>query len=252
MPFYAVAQMLEQTVPPGAKVLCFTQAAEAYTSRDVLVAYESWENNTSGDILWAPLIPIYMPTWQLRFHFPQQSLRRVRVVQTATADPDQWSMAEMRVFHQKKELERLPEWRLRARPNPWEVQLAFDNSPVTRWRSWQTIFPGMFVEVDFGRGRQVDSVLLECSHDQYKIRLKLEGQDETGAWKLLAAKPEESDVSPPMGLRRAAAQELKARGISYVLAYNVDYGADDYRIKSVNWGFKHVGATPIARLYQIW
>src|SRR5262249_33077681 len=155
----------------------YTGAPEAYTPRDILVAYQSAFGNVIGDILWTPLIPEVEPTWRLRFRYPSQPLRQVRVVQTAWGAPDHWSVAELRGFRGETELPRAPDWKLRARPSPWDVQMAFDNSPVTRWRSWQTIEPGMYLNVEFPRPELSDSVLLECAHDQYKIRLKLEGMD---------------------------------------------------------------------------
>ena len=176
MPGYAIARMIEEMVPPGERVFALSPVAQSYTSREVLVAYQAAFNHTVGDILWTPMIPDYHPTWLLQFQFPKERLRKVRVVQTAAGGPDHWNVAELRVFDGGRELPRAPRWRLRARPNPWDVQMAFDNSPVTRWRSWQELFPGMFMEVDFGRTEQVDSVRVECSHDQYKIRLRLEGQ----------------------------------------------------------------------------
>jgi len=88
----------------------------------------------------------------------------------------------MRIYSHAKELARAPAWRLRANPNPWGVQLAFDNTPVTRWRSWHKLFPGMFLEVDFGRAESVDMVVLEASRDEYQVRLRLEGQGADGKW----------------------------------------------------------------------
>jgi len=172
-------------------------------------------------------------------------------VQTASGAPDQWSIAEMRVFHGGKELPREPSWRLRARPNPWDVQLAFDNSRATRWKSWQTLFPGMFVEIDFGAGPTLDMVTLEYPRDQYKAQWKLEGETAPGVWKLLSDKPEDSDAAPLPELRRAAALELKARGVGYLLYYDRDFGADDLRRNRDMWGLTVVGETRQARLYRI-
>ena len=129
--------------------------------------------------------------------------------------------------------------------------MAFDNSPVTRWSSAQTIEPGMSVEVDFGRAETVDGVLLECSHDQWKVRVRLEGQDASGQWRQLAAEPETQDRPPIMGLRRAATGELKLRGIRYILMYDGDFGASDFRKKAALWNMEFAGEARDARLYRI-
>jgi hypothetical protein len=250
MAYYGAARMIDKLVPAGGKVFTYSGAPEAYTSRDIVVAYQSAFGNVIGDILWLPMLSDSEPTWRLRFRYPSQPLRQVRVVQTAWGAPDQWSVAEFRLFQGETELPRVQDWKLRAKPNPWDVQLAFDNSPVTRWRSWQTLYPGMSLGVEFGGPQVSDSVLLECGHDQYKIRLKLEGMDESGKWKTLAEKPEESDAQQQLGLRGASVQELKARGVDYLLMYDFDFGAEDFKTKYRVWGATLIGEHNGARLYR--
>jgi len=250
-PPYAVARMIEKHVAPGGKVLTYNQTGEAYTSREVLVVYQAASNGVLGEILWMPLIAEYPPTRRLEFRFPAQELRKVRAVQTAAGAPDHWSIAEFRVFDGGRELPREAGWRLTAQPNPWEVQLAFDNSPVTRWKCWHPLQAGMFVEVDFGAPARVDRVALDSSRDQYKTRLRLEGADASGAWRTLATDPVETELARPLGLRRATALELKFRGASYLLVHESDFGAEDYRARSEEWGFTELGESWGFRLYRI-
>ena len=250
LPYWAVMRLIDRKVPPGGKVFSYGGSPEAYSSRDILVAYESAFGNVLGDILWGPLIPDYQARWILRFQYPAQSLRGVRVVQTAWAAPDLWSVGEFRIFAGKSELPREPGWKLRASPNPWDVQLAFDNSPATRWRSWQAASPGMYLAVEFPSPRVSDAVVIECSHDQYKVRLRLEGLDEAGKWKTLAEAPQPSEGPEPAGLRRAAAEEAKARGVEYLLLYDDDYSAEDFRRNGRMWGVKLLGEQNGGRLYR--
>ena len=248
---YPITRLVERLVPPGQRVLGFSAPATAYTTRNVLVVYESALGQMLGSMQYTPLIPELNANWLLRFRFPAQTLRQVRVVQTALGRPDYWSVSEFRVLAGDRELPRAPQWRLRARPNPWEVQMAFDDSIVTRWSSGETIRPGMFIEVDFGRPETVDQVLLECTHDQFQIRLKLEGQDAAGHWKPLAGAPEERDGPAILNLRRAATAEMKYRGIGYLLVFDSDFRADDYRDRAHMWGIELVGQARGARLYRI-
>ncbi|HWQ55220.1 MAG TPA: glycosyltransferase family 39 protein [Bryobacteraceae bacterium] len=248
---YPAARMIEEVVPAGAPVLMHSPVPTAYTSRDVRVVYQSASGLTLGGMLLSPMLPDALPTWLLTFRFPARQLHKVRVVQTALGQSEKWSIAELRVYNGPLELPRAPEWRLRANPNPWDVQMAFDNSPVTRWSSAESLHPGMSVEVDFGKPRNVDRVLLECSHDQYKIRLRLEGQDEAGKWIPLADEPEQADAPLVEGLRRAATEELKQRGIRYILVWDSDFGADDFRTRPGEWGLGLVGKAPGATLFQI-
>jgi hypothetical protein len=248
---YAITRVVERRVPPGARVLTFSAVAEAYTTRDVPVVYQSTYSSIAGNVLHTALIPEYQPSWRLRFRFPRQALRRVRVVQTADGGPDQWTVGEMRIYDHGIEVPRADSWRLRARPSPWYVDQAFDNNPVTRWNSADYLWPGMFLEVDFGAARQVDSVVLEASHDQYKIRLKLEGQDGAGQWKTLAAQPEIYDGPPLLGLRTEATAELKRMGFGYFVVYDWDFGADDFRSKPDMWNIEVVEKAGGATLYRI-
>jgi hypothetical protein len=249
--FYPMVRLIEEQMPPGSKVLSFTQLPEAYTSREILVVYEAALNNRLGDILQIPLIPEFQPTWQHSFRFPAQPLAKIRVVQTASGGPDLWSVFELRVFEGLRELPRSPIWKLRAWPNPWDVQSAFDNSLVTRWRSWQALFSGMFLEVDFGRPTTIDSVRLDCSGDQYLVRMKLDGQEPSGTWKTLADSPQQAELPPPPRLRQAAIEEARARGIGYLVIQDSDFGADDFRQKAALWGIRLVGERKGLRLYEL-
>jgi hypothetical protein len=248
---YRMARLTERTVPPGATIFSWSQVAEAYTRRNVLVSYQAASNQVLADILRTAIQPAFAPDWLLDFRIPATSVRRIRVVQTASSPTDRWSISELRIFRGGTELPRASAWRLHAQPNPWEVQLAFDNTPVTRWRSWRAIQGGEFVEVDFGRAQPIDRVLVECARDQYKIKLKLEGADESGQWRTLAAAPEESVRDPIPNLRRMATEELRLRGVDFMVVYRYDFGMDDFRSHSDYWGLTPVGIQGDDRLYRI-
>jgi hypothetical protein len=250
-PRYTLARAIERRVPPDGKVFMYGQTPNAYTSRELLVAYESAFGNLLSDILLAAVTLDEQPLWELEFRFPAQPVRRLRVVQTAGAGPGEWSVREMRVFRGQEELPRVPRWRLRAHPNPWDVQLAFDHTLVTRWRSWQPLLAGMYVEVDFGAAETVDAVRLECSPDQGDIRLRLEAATVTGQWRTLAQAYTTSERQRPDRLRRAAIEELKARGVDYLLLYDSDALAEQFRSRRRSWGLTLLEQVRGARLYRL-
>ncbi|MEO8661403.1 MAG: hypothetical protein ABI693_23235 [Bryobacteraceae bacterium] len=244
---YSVAKMLDAKVPPGERVFSFDPLMEAYTSREVLTSMQGGENQILRDILLTPLIREFQPVRTFTFQWPLCTLRRLRLVQDATAEPDHWSVTEARVFRKGVELERAPQWRLRASPAPWDVQSAFDNSPLTRWQSWQTLRPGMFIEIDFGRDEMVDAVSLEMSDDQGKTRLHAEAAD--GA--RLGDAPRESGTLMPDRLRRSAIEEVKSHGLRYLVVSGHDYGAEDFIRKSASWGITQLGESYGYRLYHL-
>jgi hypothetical protein len=251
VPSYGIAKLIDQHVPPGERVFSFGGVAEAYTSREIVSRYQSALGKNIGVLLWTPVIPDYHPTWQHWFRWGPRLLRRVRVFQTAYHPTDYWSIAEFRLFHAGKELPRRPEWRLRAWPNSFEVQYAFDNSLMTRWSTWQPLFTGMYVEVDFGRDEMVDSALLQMSHDQYGIELKLDGRYPNGHWQALSGGEHPQDVEAPRGMRRTVTQEVKSLGIRYLLIQDTDHEAADYRDAAPAWGLTQLAEDRAFRLYRI-
>lgn len=247
---YVIARMIEDHVPPGEQVFSFSGASDAYMTRELRVAYMATSNGMLGDFVWSALFPDLAPTGRLHFKFPMQGLRRVRLVQTA-AGTDQWNVGEFRVRSGDRELPRLPDWRIRSNVNPWYVQYAIDNSPISRWRIGEPIRPGQWLELDLGATRHIDNVLLEVVEDQGQVQLRLEGQDDKGGWKLLSDKPEFSKEKLMRGLRRAAMQELRAAGIKYYLVAPSDPGADDFKANGKLWGLSPITERGGTRLYYI-
>jgi hypothetical protein len=250
LPLYGAARLVESASAPASTVFVLTPIPDAYTSRKILVAYQSAENVRSREILWSAFAPDYQPTWRLRFSFPRQPLSALRVVQT-NSGADLWSIHELRVFDGARELPREVRWRLNAQPYPWGIGDAFDGNVLTFWKCGQTLHPGQFVEVGFNALEPADSVSIEAAPNQWGIRLKLEGQAASGQWKLLAAGAQAGEAPAPPGLRRAAADELKRRGIDYLLIFDGEFGADDLRSNTGLWGIRQVGEHKGARLYRL-
>jgi hypothetical protein len=190
----------------------------------------------------------FQPRHLMDFSFPALELKKVRLIQTAKS-PVMWTVSELRIYAGGVELPRAPEWRLTARPNPWDVQLAFDSSPGTRWRSCQMGEPGMYIEVDFGVPRTVDEVKVQRPDDWGHERV--DGMDAAGRWTTLSDKPVDSPARITVNLRRAATDEVKRRGYRYLWLDNSDYGADDYFRNAAIWGLTMVGERAGGRLYRI-
>jgi len=258
MPDYDSVRLINAATPPGSTIFSTQPLPEAYTTRRILVAYYSTENEITGRMLTSGAVPEYAPSLRLRFRFPRQGLRAIRVVQTATPSGpgrNQWSINELRIFDGTRELPRRPQWRLRARPYAWGIQDAFDNSPVTFWISGDSARPGMYVETDFGGAEQADSVDIQCAPNQWQLRFRLEGLPAQAggaeAWKPLSESPIESEDARPIGWRRAVAAELKRRGIDYVMFFDSDLGADDLHRNPDLWGIVPLGRSRTARLYKL-
>jgi Dolichyl-phosphate-mannose-protein mannosyltransferase len=250
-PDYNLVRMIGRVVPPGQEIFAIGLGGRSYLPRQVLIGYQGGANEVAQDILWTPVVTGFQPVRILRFNFRRGEFGKLRVVQQGRELQDQWSMDELRVFDGPRELPRDAAWRLTARPNPWDVQLAFDNSPVTRWRSWQPAQPGMYVEVDFGRMQTVSSVVVESSWDTINAKIALQGMGADGKWAAISDHPLVSARPIEASLRMAATAELKARGIRYVLIRPGDFGAGDFARYPQAWGVALAGELDGIRLYRI-
>ncbi len=250
LPLYGAARLVERATPPGATVFTQTPIPEAYTTRHIRTAYQSAANIVSRDILWSGFMPDYAPTRRLRFRFPRQALRGVRVVQTNTGG-GVWSMHELRAFAGTRELPRVT-WRAAAQPWPWGTEALLDGRPATFWQCGETLRAGQFVTVDFGARVEADAVVIEAAPNQAAARLRLEALAGSGFQTVaLAQQPEISDAPVPPDMRRQAAEELRRRGNDYLLVFDGELGAGDLRARAADWGVREIAQYKGARLYQL-
>ncbi|MGA3187215.1 MAG: glycosyltransferase family 39 protein [Bryobacteraceae bacterium] len=249
---YGIVRMIDGVVPKGARVLAVNGLPEAYSTHEILVGFQSAFNDDMADILNMGWDEGRQPTRRRIFKFPARTVHRVRILETAEGAPlEEFKVDELRFFFNGTELARDPAWRLKAWPNPWDVQLAFDNSPATRWRSWETAWPGMYIDTDFGKYQLLDEVALDTSSDYSKIRLQVEAMDKAGEWVKIATDPQDKEIPAPADIRRWVGRELHARGIDYIVMQDTDWGADDMREDPESWGFKEIAKGYGARIYKV-
>ncbi len=247
---YSLARMIEANVPKGERVLALEGLPSSYTSREVLVGFESAFNEELRDIFNAGWNDSQQPTVDHTFRFPSTVTRRVRLVEAAPSK-DQWGVHELRFYSHGVELPRRPEWRLQAWPNPWDVQLAFDNSLATRWRSWEPGKPGMYLETDFSKPQSVDMITVVTCIDDSWIQTIVQVLDDLGNWQQVTGQASQDRVKFRSNIRRAATYELHVRGVNYLLLRDLDYGAEDVRDDPESWGLKEITVGFGARLYQV-
>lgn len=235
-------------VPANARIFTLGGRPEAYIDRRFTGYYESAEANLIFDMTLAPVDRAKV-THRRVYHMLPARIYGVRMVQTERMESD-WTVAEMRVYSKGKELPRDPAWRLSANPNGWQVQLAFDNTYVTRWSTWQTYSnPGDRLQVNFGGSELVDAVALECAG--VDARLRLEALRADGRWAPMTDHPEELSTDAPIGLRRSATLEMKARGYHFIWANDDQTAADDMRQFPSYWGLTPLVSKNGSTLYRI-
>jgi hypothetical protein len=246
LPDTALKMPIEALVPKGEKVFSFAGRPESYLDRDIVVSYESWLGNLVNDILWTP--QEHFPNSQQHFKMLPVSARSIRVVNMASAEVF-WTVAELRIYSQGKELPRSPDWRLSARPNGWEVQLAFDNNYATRWSTWQAMSPGDRIQVDFPSPQMVDEVVVECAQvSEAKLEVHVLHD---GRWVPITNTMVSVAKGPPAGIRRAAAREVKRLGFHYILLNEGDLVYQDVSRNATYWGFKELARIDGTHFYRI-
>lgn len=244
---YTLKVPIEQTVPRGQKIFSFAGRPEAYIDRDIVVQYESTFGNLVQDILQAPAA--HPPKHRQRFSFLPVLTRGIRVVNIAAAD-NFWTVAEMRIWSQGRELPRAAGWRVSAWPNGWEAPLAFDNSYATRWSTWQAMPPHARLQIDFAHAERIDAVLLECD-PAWEARVQVEVVTATGRWAAITDTAEHSDDDLPSGIRLAATRDVKALGIRYLWINDSDFCAEDMKNYAKFWGITQVAEGNGTRFYRI-
>lgn len=241
-PSWVTARTLDLYVPEGKRVWSTTPVAESYSKTDVLVNYYSAEGELIQDILTTPIKDAYQPLWKLRFTFSPRTMNRLRLTQNGSDPHEVWSIGELRFFLGSDEIQPSRSWKADASSFPWDIGLALDRNPTTRWRSWEPIHSGMHVDVNFGEPVRLDRIELHGSHDQWAIDVGLAG---------IQANLEKVDDPPSGDLRRIATATVKARGIDYLLISGDHLLAEDMYRDPGRWNLKKVADRGGSWLFQI-
>jgi hypothetical protein len=227
--------------------------ADSYTTREVLVGYQSANNEKLLDILYTGLDEARWPRLVWVFKFPaNREVKRFRLEQTFPVEvqDEQWNITEVRLYRDGAELPRESTWRLTAKPNPWDIQMAFDNSPVTRWRSGETAKPGMHVDVDLGAVQQVSQIHVESSWDNPHCRVKLL-IDAGKGFEEIRMEPELVEGQARVWMRREATRELLERGVRWLMFSPDEYSGTDLYEAQKEWGIRYVDEALGKRLFEI-
>jgi hypothetical protein len=246
--------LINQKVPKGARVFSFSAMPDAYSKPEILVGFYSAPNERLLDAIYTGMLAADLgPRRGLEFAFQSRLLRKIRLVQTSAGKEDIPAINQVRVLAGGKELPFNALWKVTAHPFPWDARLAFDGNPVTRWRAWQSEFPGMYMEADFGRSEIIDHVSVATSaSDQWNVTWELRGQKEGGEWQLLAPMLQPTALpAPPEDLRTLAMAELKATGISYLIVADENFGSGDFKEHLTSWNLEIAGSIPNATLYLL-
>ena len=237
--FYDVARMTDRSTEPDATVFAYRPIPEAYTSRRILVNYESEPNQIVGAMIQSASFPQDAPAWRITFRFAPHVLTALRLT-TRNTGSVMWRIHELDV-----------PGHVQASTYPWTEQSASDGNAVTFWRSSELLSPGQWVEIDPDRPGSLGSLTIETTLEQREVQLNLEGRDASGAWQFLSDTPDAREDAGRPDLRPAVIEQLKERGIGYLLSFENEAETRDLREHADLWGIREVAHNKDARLYKI-
>jgi hypothetical protein len=245
-----MGRKIQQAVPPGGAVFSLAGFPRAYFSRTVIEGNDS----ALGEKL---LDGIYGAIYDYRFHTQAYVLHtrpirttKIRIVEQRSDKAEMWSADEVRIWNGQTQLTREPAWLLTAFPNHWDVGLAFDNNPVTRWRTWEPYRSGMYIEIDFPNPKELDAVEIESADSSGNGQLRLDSWNGV-RWDAMPVTKEVRTVEPSRNLGRAAIAWLQTNNISWLLTYENDFAAKEIARDYSLWGMELAVIYRGYRLYHI-
>jgi hypothetical protein len=215
LPLYGATRMLDRATPTGSVIFTEVPIPEAYTSRDVRVAYQSASNIVARRVWFSGFVPEHAPVWQTTFRFAPRIRDSINLRESG---PTNWSVHELFAYEGGRKI---------------------DRGLTSLWMSGDA---GESVRVNFGGPQRIDRVVVITAMDQPDARLSLDGIEAAVSYGQLPTPPD---------LRRKAAMELRRRGFTHFLAFDGEFGADDLRARASDWDITQVAEYKGARLYQL-
>jgi len=209
---YVTARLIEQLVPPGESVFALSPIPESYTSRNVLVAYQSTLGLKLQQILATPIYEGYQA--RFLYHCPGP------VLTIAKNKSDTWSINE--ISPRPKQIT--------CTRNPWDAYLAIDDNPATRWRTWAPARPGDSCTLSPAQPYKVWG-----SADQWDVEV-------AGCTREIAPRPADYRVS--------ARSFFLKQNVRYLAVDAPDYPAKDMLENIDIWNLELLAERGTMRLYR--
>ena len=248
---FDIARLIEAKTPAEEPIFEMSDTLpRAYMARDVNAAYLSGWGRNMASVIEAAEYEDALPVFVYRYKFPLRRVGRVRLRQTGASTRDLWTINELRFFRTGTEVSRQPTWLLHAAPNPWDVALAFDGNPTTRWSSWEYLHPGMAIDVDFVARQEIDEIRLlrPSSKDEGQALVE---EWNGSRWITIPAAVERVRTPIPPRLRKAAEEYLKQNGVRWLVADRSSWAFEDLLKNRVQWDMTAVAHTRDHVLYRL-
>ena len=213
---YNVARMIERATPPDSRTLALLSVANAYLDRDVTITWQSAEGQRLLDTLRLASVDSGSFTYAWQASWPIEPLRALRFRWPASSGGD-FDIGEVQLFSAEYRVYASPQWSVAAWPNRWEGPLAFDGNLATRWRPWEPVRAGMYLEIDLDHAQLLSRAVVFTHTPAHQASIEFFGQSTGGHWHLLSNTPA-AETLPWQDLRLEATRALRRAGYRYLLA----------------------------------
>ena len=251
-PDYPIARLIERQVQPHERVLAMSGVPESYTTRDVLVSFQSAAGDGGRDIFYSAYTADYQPRCGERFQFP----RRRRYAGSDSSRPIRASGFSSGAS---------PNYDCRGRnrtraPSRVENHCASesvgDPTGLRQQPRDALAFAATIRARHVGRGRPRRGT--ESGHGPSREPSRLRGSHPAPGrdgpqreMDHVSASAQIVPLTPPPFMGKAAMRELKLRGIDYLLLRETDFGYPEVQENPAAWGLTEVGKASNAHLYRL-
>ncbi|MEZ5353650.1 MAG: hypothetical protein R2762_13510 [Bryobacteraceae bacterium] len=239
---FAVAEMIESHTKPGDKVLDVADLGRAYLDREAEPHWQYAGAERAADALHMAAHVTSRSAYRASASWSARAYGGIRIEQT-TDGPEPWSFQEIELRRAGQAVFPSGSWNLTASTNPWELPLAFDRNPASRWQTWEPRRPGMWIQMDFPAPVELDgiSILAPMGENGARYRVRgLAGRE----WVTLS----DSQERRPWGaisLRGNAGRFLHREGFTHVAirTHGDGFGkvGRDMELRPADWGMRLVG-----------
>jgi hypothetical protein len=242
---YSAGLLLDRFVPAGDLVFSPDMGQFAYHHRNLLGTFDSSRGRHVFLTFLTPFVPPLATTWVHDLKFAPGRFRKLRLV-TSTKDNVDVRVSEIRFFKGDTEIPRSPNWRLSASDNPWEIQSAFDNDPISFWTSGRFVKPGIWLEADFGAPVEVDRIHIVQHADQHGVPLHPVANSDD-----LTFQDTGVEQPPATDLRMQVRDTLKNMGVRWLLIRDGNIAAPKFKTDAPAWGITEIADCPGFQLWRL-
>lgn len=238
---YRVAQMIEKSTGPGARIFDLLGVHAVHIRRELVGSWQSAEGDRLVEALKQGRGDPRETMEKRQADFGEVTARGVRITTSGDAVS---GVQEIELYSHRQLLNLAGAWMLEGQAGAWEMPFAFDRNLTSGWKSWQDGVRHMSLTVHFDKPTPITAIAVTSLRQPVDREILIEVQNAVDArWRRV----ESSKTLPlALNLRREAVRFLKNRHITHIVAPLGEGGAARLAADLVEnpgqWGLEKVGS----------